>query len=142
MSTIKAENKVYSGLKSNYLNYILKLRDQNGNLFSRVLRHSTMKTSCGHTLWFAEVDGSWNKFFRKDGIDYIRENNQNGKWKDPTDKAAEKFAMGEKPVRSTICRWEKSNDNRYFGEYQLVELNDEFRIWKRIAVEVDMASCA
>ena len=142
MSIIKACGKTYNGLKSTYLNDVLKLRDRNGNRFMRNLRVSTVKTSCGHTLWFTEVNGTWNRFFREDGIDYIRENNLNGKWNDPADRAAEKFAAGIKAVRSAICRWHKSDANRYFGEYQLIEINDEFRIWKRIADEVEMETCA
>ncbi len=142
MSIIKAEKNVFYGLKSTYLNDILKLRDHNGKPFTRIVRHATMKTSCGHTLWFAETDGTWNRFFRRDGIDYIRENNQNGKWIDPTDKAAEKFANGENTIRSVICRWVKDNGNRYFGEYQLVEINEEYRIWQKIATEVELATCA
>lgn len=142
MSIIKAEKNVFYGLKSTYLNDILKLRDHNGKPFTRIVRHATMKTSCGHTLWFAETDGTWNRFFRKDGVDYIRENNQNGRWKDPTDKAAEKFANGENAIRSVICRWVKDDGNRYFGEYKLVEINEEYRIWQRISTEVELATCA
>ncbi|MBO7328142.1 MAG: hypothetical protein J6W00_05145 [Lentisphaeria bacterium] len=142
MSIISANNNIFYGLKSAYLNNILKLRDQNGKLFPHNVRRATMKTSCGHTLWFAETNGTWNRFFRKDGIDYIRENNQKGKWSDPADKAAEKFIRGEKAVRSVICRWVKNDGNRYAGEYQLVEINDEFRIWKCISTEVDLKTCA
>ena len=82
------------------------------------------------------------QIFRKDCVDYIRENNQNGKWLDPTDKAADKFADGENVVRSVICRWVKNDGNRYFGEFQLIEINDEFRIWKRISTEVELDTCA
>ena len=144
MSSITVTNPVYHGLKSAYLNDVLKLRDHNGKQFTHNIRHSTVKTSCGHTVWFAETNGSWNKFFRKDGVDYIRENinPKSKKWSDPVDKASEKFANGENPVRSVICRWIKDDGNRYFGEYQLVESNSEFRIWKRIATEVKLPSCA
>ena len=142
MSIISVTNTVFHGLKSAYLNDILKLRNHNGKLFPHNVRHATMKTSCGHTLWFAETNGTWNRFFRKDGVDYIRENNQNGKWLDPTDKAADKFADGENVVRSVICRWVKNDGNHYFGEFQLIEINDEFRIWKRISTEVELDTCA
>jgi hypothetical protein len=142
MSIINAKGKIFHGLKSTYLNNVLKLRDQNGRLFPHNVRRATMKTSCGHTLWFAETNGSWNKFFNKDGVDYIRENNQNGKWWDPTDKAVDKFAKGEKAVRSVICRWVKNDGNHYYGEFQLIEINDEFRIWKRISTEVELDTCA
>ena len=142
MSIITVTNNVFHGLKSTYLNNVLKLRDQNGKPFTRNVRHATVKTSCGHILWFAEINGTWNRFFRKDGVDYIRENNQNGRWKDPSDKAAEKFSNGENAVRSVICRWVKNDGNRYFGEYKLVEINDEYRIWQRISTEVELATCA
>ena len=142
MSIIKVSDKHFIGLKSTYLNDILKLRDHNGKPFTHNVRHATMKTSCGHTLWFAETNGSWNKIFRENGVIYIRENNQNGKWLDPTDKAAEKFANGEKVVRSVICRWERTEKNRYGGEFQLVEINDKFRLWKCIATEVELETCA
>ena len=142
MSIIKVSDKHFIGLKSTYLNDILKLRDHNGKPFTHNVRHSTVKTSCGHTLWFAETNGSWNKIFRENGVIYVRENNQNGKWLDPTDKAAEKFANGEKVVRSMICRWEGTKKNRYGGEFQLVEINDQFRIWQCIATEVELETCA
>jgi 23S rRNA U2552 (ribose-2'-O)-methylase RlmE/FtsJ len=45
-------------------------------------------------------------------------------------------------VRSVICRWVKNDGNRYFGEYKLVEINDEYRIWQRISTEVELATCA
>jgi hypothetical protein len=57
-------------------------------------------------------------------------------------KAAEKFSNGENAVRSVICRWVKNDGNRYFGEYKLVEINDEYRIWQRISTEVELATCA
>ena len=142
MSIIKVSDKHFIGLKSTYLNDILKLRDHNGNRFTHNVRFSTVKTSCGHILWFAETNGSWNKIFRENGVIYIRENNQNGRWKDPTDKAAEKFANGENAVRSVICRWERTEKNRYGGEFQLIEVNDQYRLWKQIATEVELETCA
>ena len=142
MSIIKVSDKHFIGLKSTYLNDILKLRDHNGNRFTHNVRFSTVKTSCGHILWFAETNGSWNKIFRENGVIYIRENNQNGRWKDPTDKAAEKFANGENAVRSVICRWERTEKNRYSGEFQLIEVNDQYRLWKQIATEVELETCA
>ena len=138
MSTIAVDNKVFHGLKSDYLNNVLRLRDQRGKAFPRIIRRAAVKTSCGHTLWFTEVNGNWNRFFRRDGIDYIRENNLTGRWQDTVDQAAERFSAGELPVRSVICRWTDNDGNRYFGEYQLVEANDAFRIWKRIAASVEM----
>ena len=142
MSIIKVSDKHFIGLKSTYLNDILKLRDHNGNRFTHNVRFSTVKTSCGHILWFAETNGSWNKIFRENGVIYIRENNQNGRWKDPTDKAAAKFANGENAVRSVICRWAGTEKNRYSGEFQLFEVNDQYRLWKQIATEVELATCA
>lgn len=142
MSIIKVSDKHFIGLKSTYLNDILKLRDHNGNRFTHNVRFSTVKTSCGHILWFAETNGSWNKIFRENGVIYIRENNQNGRWLDPTDKAAEKFANGENAVRSVICRWERTEKNRYGGEFQLIEVNDQYRLWKQIATEVELETCA
>ena len=142
MSIIKVSDKHFIGLKSTYLNDILKLRDHNGNRFTHNVRFSTVKTSCGHILWFAETNGSWNKIFRENGVIYIRENNQNGRWKDPTDKAAEKFANGENAVRSVICRWDRTEKNRYSGEFQLIEVNDQYRLWKQIATEVELETCA
>ena len=142
MSIIKADNPIYSGLKSVYLNNRLKLRNEHGKPFAHIVQNGTVKTSCGHTLWFAEVDGDLNKYFREDGIYHIREKNKHAKWRDYTDNAAEKFANGENVIRSVIRRWVKSNDNHYYGEFQLVEINDEFRIWKRIASEVEMETFA
>ena len=142
MSIIKVSDKHFIGLKSTYLNDILKLRDHNGNRFTHNVRFSTVKTSCGHILWFAETNGSWNKIFRENGVIYIRENNQNGRWKDPTDKAAEKFANGENAVRSVICRWTGTEKNRYSGDFQLIEVNDQYRLWKQIATEVELETCA
>lgn len=142
MNQIIADDKVFYGLKSDYLNNVLRVRDQAGRTFPRIIRRSTVKTSCGHTLWFTEVDGAWNKFFRRDGVDYIQENNLTGRWQDTVDQAARRFFAGEGPVRSVICRWTGNDGNRYYGEYQLVEVDQKFRIWKRIATSVEMAVAA
>ena len=142
MSIITVNNSTFTGLKSVYLNNVLKLRDHNGKTFTRILRPSTVRTSCNHILWFTEVNGTWNHFYKEDGVWHLRENNLHGKWKDPTDNAAEKFAKGEIALRSVICRWVNNNDNRFYGEFQLIEINDEYRIWKRVADSVEMETVA
>ena len=138
MSTITVGRNVFYGLKSDYLNNVLKLRDRYGRAFPRSIRKAAVKTGCGHTLWFTEVDGAWNRFFQRDGIEYIRENNLTGQWRDTVDQAARRFSEVDSPVRSVICRWTQNDGNRYYGEYQLVEVNRDFRIWKRIATTVEM----
>ena len=142
MSIITVNGQTFNGNKSVYLNDILKLRNHNGDRFTENVRWSTVKTSCGHVLWFAEINGEWNHFYNDGDAHYIRENNLHGKWKDPTDKAAEKFAAGEIAIRSAICRRSEKKSNRYYGEFQLIEVNDDFRIWKRVADEVEMETCA
>ena len=137
---IEAGQDVFYGTKSAYLNNGLHVLNHNGEPFHHNIRCGTVKTSCGHTLWFAVARGRWDEFFQKDGVHYIRETkpDPNESWLDPVDHADRRFAANETVVRSVICRWPNPCANRYGGEFQLVESGNGSRLWKRIATGVDL----
>jgi hypothetical protein len=141
MAVITLPKESYYGTKAAYLNDVLKVRNRNGELFVDPIYHAMVQTSNGRYLWFAGNNSEWNKYFRDNGVDYIRENQLNETWND-FDEAEKSFLTGEKVVRSVICRQRMGNrfSNKYFGEYQLVELNakERYRLWKRVADSVEL----
>lgn len=136
MNIVKVQQNIVTTTKSCYLNCFLKVKNRKGEFFSGNLRHAIVITDKGHSVFFAEDQGGPNHFFvDAQGVSCFRETRVRKTWNDQ-DHASEKFERGEMAIRSVVCRY-SSGGNRYFGEFMLIRVAPDFRIWKRVSRQVD-----
>ena len=133
---IDVNMKSVKSTKSYYLNNVLRVKNRQGKEFHENIRPGVVITDSNHAIWFAEVKGGPNHFFNRDNNWFIDETLIHQSW-DDCDHAAQKFQEGKSAVRSVVCRY-GNESNYYYGEFELISLEDNIRRWRRIATEVDL----